>query len=240
MTIKVRTQARLLARHLRKMGLATLTHSQALEVLAHAQNVKSYAVLAAQGKAAAVPTTDRDRALALMRQARGLGLTTADALNVLAESRSPIELLYLETANDAWGREGELEFDDNAAVNLSHDRGAYVMGWRWVDQDSLPPVSNLARAFLMGYEQLGLDTGDDFLDIPLSGLELNQAALEAYQEGKQLEDSLWLVRSAKDAETRVHLTVADFRELKFDSVRECFKGTLRGQRCSLEFSWKAD
>ena len=53
--IPVSTQAKLLARYLKDKGLARLSHSQALEALAHASNFKTYNVLAAQSTSDAKP-----------------------------------------------------------------------------------------------------------------------------------------------------------------------------------------
>lgn len=44
----------------------------------------------------------------------------------------PFEQAYLQTAKNQLGRDGECEFDDNAAVSVS-ENGAYVQGWIWVD-----------------------------------------------------------------------------------------------------------
>ena len=42
---------------------------------------------------------------------------------------------YRATADERYGHDGELEFDDDAVVSLGDDPGAYVMCWRWVDAD---------------------------------------------------------------------------------------------------------
>ena len=39
---------------------------------------------------------------------------------------------YLKAAQEIYGRDGELEFDDDAVVSMGCDAGAYVAGWRWV------------------------------------------------------------------------------------------------------------
>jgi hypothetical protein len=43
---------------------------------------------------------------------------------------------YLEYARERLQKDGELEFDDDAAVSTT-DAGAYVMAWVWVDRDDL-------------------------------------------------------------------------------------------------------
>lgn len=58
-----------------------------------------------------------------------------EELNQPEDERVETEL-YLEVANETYGREGELEFDEDAAVSLGDDPGAYVMCWRWVSEDT--------------------------------------------------------------------------------------------------------
>lgn len=38
---------------------------------------------------------------------------------------------YREAANDVFGSDGDLEFDDNATVSTGEDPGAYVAAWTW-------------------------------------------------------------------------------------------------------------
>lgn len=45
--------------------------------------------------------------------------------------------VYLRYAQEHLQREGELEVDDDAAVSLGADEGAYVMCWVWVSDDTL-------------------------------------------------------------------------------------------------------
>jgi hypothetical protein len=39
---------------------------------------------------------------------------------------------YRAKADEQHGREGEIEFDDDADVSIGADDGAYVQGWIWV------------------------------------------------------------------------------------------------------------
>ncbi|RWB40493.1 MAG: hypothetical protein EOQ44_25485 [Mesorhizobium sp.] len=54
-------------------------------------------------------------------------------------SRSADSKAYRDAADELYGREGELEFDDSSdgtnCVSAGADPGAYVMGWRWVTSD---------------------------------------------------------------------------------------------------------
>lgn len=232
------TQAKLLARFLREKGLATLTHSQALEALAHAQNLKSHNVLAAKSKPAieTPPMDAHAQATALLRQAIALGLNVGDALTIFAESRTPVELMYLEAAQEL-GSEGDLEFDDNACVSLGDDKGAYVMSWTWVSLDRIPMPDNPVLPFLMNFESIGLDIGEeDYRQIPITDLDLNDEALELLQKGEQQPASTWLVRSKKADEAKAfELTVEDFSTLKLNKKGDCYEGTAKGTSLFLEF-----
>lgn len=53
--------------------------------------------------------------------------------------RSPEDLAVKDAASELFGREGELEFDDDAVVSWSADGGAYVQCWRWIDDEQLAP-----------------------------------------------------------------------------------------------------
>ena len=56
------------------------------------------------------------------------------AVDALEEARQG--WLYIQRADDLYGREGEIEIDDDAGVSMSADGGAYVQGWLWVpDED---------------------------------------------------------------------------------------------------------
>lgn len=40
---------------------------------------------------------------------------------------------FQQIAREEFNRDGELEFDDECTVSLSEDNGAYVQGWKWID-----------------------------------------------------------------------------------------------------------
>ena len=44
----------------------------------------------------------------------------------------------VEMAQETLGREGAIEFDDDAVVSEGSDNGAYVEGWIWVDFAGTP------------------------------------------------------------------------------------------------------
>jgi hypothetical protein len=44
---------------------------------------------------------------------------------------------YRKYAKDRLQVDGDLEFDDDAAVSLGADNGAYIMCWKWIDDDVL-------------------------------------------------------------------------------------------------------
>lgn len=52
---------------------------------------------------------------------------------------------YLKYAEEHLAKDGELEFDDDAAVSLGCDDGAYVMAWVWVSDDALVAHEYLER-----------------------------------------------------------------------------------------------
>lgn len=45
---------------------------------------------------------------------------------------------YRDAANDLYGKDGEIEIDDNATISYGDDNGAYVAAWVWVYKDQLP------------------------------------------------------------------------------------------------------
>lgn len=53
-----------------------------------------------------------------------------------AEQKNPTLRKYADAARAEYYEEGELEFDDGAVVSHGDDAGAYVMCWRWVDDDT--------------------------------------------------------------------------------------------------------
>lgn len=52
------------------------------------------------------------------------------------------EKMYRLTAQILHNEEGSLEIDDNAAVSIGGDSGAYVQAWVWVSDDDVKKVSN--------------------------------------------------------------------------------------------------
>jgi hypothetical protein len=54
------------------------------------------------------------------------------------DAPNPEEARYRSYAQGYLHRDGDLEFDDNAVVSMGSDPGAYVQGWKWVDQCDLP------------------------------------------------------------------------------------------------------
>ncbi len=44
---------------------------------------------------------------------------------------------YVEYALDHLHKDGDLEIDDDAVVSLGADDGAYIMCWKWIDNDSM-------------------------------------------------------------------------------------------------------
>lgn len=92
------------------------------------------------------PAGEIDVSLALEARLRELGFDADDPEAVLAAlsqvtlvPKSPTDQQVIEYAQRALAHEGEIEFDDDAAVSRSDDnghRGAYVAAWVWVaDED---------------------------------------------------------------------------------------------------------
>jgi hypothetical protein len=44
---------------------------------------------------------------------------------------------YVKYAEDRLQRDGDLEIDDDAVVSLGFDDGAYIMCWKWIDNDTM-------------------------------------------------------------------------------------------------------
>lgn len=57
------------------------------------------------------------------------------AVETLAEAGRSQE--YIVRAAEIYGRDGEIEIDDDAAVSLGVDAGAYVQGWLWVPDEEI-------------------------------------------------------------------------------------------------------
>lgn len=46
------------------------------------------------------------------------------------------EAKYRKAADDIWGKDGEIEVDQDALISESEDGGAYVQAWVWVDAEN--------------------------------------------------------------------------------------------------------
>lgn len=230
--VPLSAQAKLLSRYFREKGIADLTHCQALEALAHAQNLKSYNVLCTQQSKAPVQPQ------ALLEQAIAAGLTSGEALNVFTKSRSEEDAAYLQAARDLYASEGELEFDDNAVVSVSEDGGAYVMGWRWVEDSDREPPKDVAHAFRRRFDHASVmledqDVDDDFRP---SGLSFNEDMLCRYAAGESLPDATWLVRGCNAEEgQRFELTVRHFKALSWVAGSNAYEGVLGADSLSITF-----
>lgn len=230
--VPLSAQAKLLSRYFRDKGIADLTHSQALEALAHAQNFKSYNVLCAQQSKAPVQPQ------ALLEQAIAAGLTSGEALNVFTKSRSEEDAAYLQAARDLHAREGELEFDDNAVVSLSDDGGAYVMGWCWVEGSDLKAPDDFAQAIRRRFDHMSVmledqDVDDDFRPRDLT---FNDDLLTRYAAGESLPETTWLVRGCNgEEEQRFELTVRHFKALSLVEGGDTYEGTLGADSLSVTF-----
>lgn len=226
------SQARLLARYLKEKGLATLSHTQALEALAHAMNFKSFNVAQAATKTAE-PKQNAAKARVALDEAIALGMTVGGALDVFAKARSPEELAYLQHAQDSLAREGETEFDDNAVVSLSSYGGAYVMSWTWINASDLPLPKDPLEAFGRGYKRITFEAGDKSSTIDRDELELNDPAIAALREGKKLSAGEWLVRPKTDEDPESSpwpLTVQHLKALALDKGdEEGYRGQLKSE-----------
>lgn len=49
------------------------------------------------------------------------------------EERESISKWFIAKAKETKHKEGDLEIDDNAAVSIGSDPGAYVQAWVWID-----------------------------------------------------------------------------------------------------------
>ena len=58
------------------------------------------------------------------------------------DALEPDQPKYLKYARENLHEDGELEFDDDAAVSLGDDDGAYVMCWKWVSADEAGITKN--------------------------------------------------------------------------------------------------
>lgn len=55
------------------------------------------------------------------------------------------EKIYRAAARIFYERDGEIEIDDNAAVSIGSDNGAYVQAWIWVSDDDVDAIINGKR-----------------------------------------------------------------------------------------------
>lgn len=61
------------------------------------------------------------------------GFTFGDAVRYFSERMDATERKFSDYAHENLTDEGDLEFDSGCMVSMGADRGAYVMGWKWVD-----------------------------------------------------------------------------------------------------------
>lgn len=61
----------------------------------------------------------------------------SDAVRFFCERQNDVAKRYAAYAHENLSDEGDLEIDATAMVSLGADRGAYVMGWKWVDQSAV-------------------------------------------------------------------------------------------------------
>lgn len=233
------TPARLLARHLRDKQLAELTHSQALEALSHAIGGECFNIVKTQiplAKPDAAPSVAEEKldVRKLLRQAIEAGLTPGMALEVFAENRCSEDLAYLEAARRNHEREGELEFDDNAVVSISDDRGAYVMSWTWVEDSELESPQELAQALNLRFETMTvcLDEQDVDAELGYGDADIAYAALEALAEGKEIAEDTVVLRCA---EPPFELTLAQARLMHYESSEDAYCATTEAGELYIKF-----
>lgn len=160
-----KVQASLLGRHLQHQHGCALSQAQLLECLAALNNAPDWNALAARpakrrakpAQAGKVPeslTVDELLAAAVRK-----GATAGQALSAFARKRGSVERAYLNAAKNHV-RDGELEVDDNAAVSVSSDNGAYVQAWLWVEATelSVDEVAELEGFELQVLHVVGHDT----------------------------------------------------------------------------------
>jgi hypothetical protein len=58
------------------------------------------------------------------------------AAQIAQDTLEPHQIKYLKYAMEHLHEDGDLEFDDDAAVSLGDDDGAYVMCWKWVSSEA--------------------------------------------------------------------------------------------------------
>lgn len=233
--LSLSTQAKLLSRYLKEKGLANISHTQALEAVAHALNFKSFNEAQAMRRG-----STQGEALTLLAQAKEKGLTRADAEQFFAGFRTADELAFV-TAAELWNQEGELEHEENAAVSMagagSDTGGAYVQMWKWVPVEDIPMPSDLLDALRLPWGVLGVHIGDLDLEINFSDLKLNERAIAQLRAGISVPDDVWLVkRRTKDQKVLIVLNVRDYKALVFNAKNDYWEGCIEGQDWLIEMS----
>jgi hypothetical protein len=116
-------------------------------------------------------TETRDRMIQehLQNLIQSEGLTFADCIQAFGVPRDANP--FAREADERFGEEGELEFDDVLVVSETDDRdGAYVMAWRFVrgselsvrDIDALVVKKLIETALAAGFT-LGVDNGEELV-----------------------------------------------------------------------------
>ncbi len=233
-TVSLNTQAKLLARYLNERGLAKVSHSEALEAIAHAQNFKSFnEAQAAERRTPKSSSTkpSRSKALELLAQAKEQGLTMADVRGFFAKFRTPAEMAFVKDARFGH-REGELELDDDAEVSLAEPGmetgGAYVQMWQWIPVSEVECPENLLDALEMPWGMLKVHVNDDDFEIQFSKLEFNKEAIAQLRSGTKLREDTWLVKPKKKDALALTITVKHYEVLKY-AEGACWVGEIEGK-----------
>ena len=87
----------------------------------------------------------------LLRKARERGANFGKAVAVFTENDSMLERAYSDYAHNYMVSEGDLEFDMGCPVSLS-ENGAYVQGWKWVDESALATVHSAETDLPLGWD----------------------------------------------------------------------------------------
>jgi hypothetical protein len=54
----------------------------------------------------------------------------------------PSDEVLRRAASELYGRDGELEFDDDAKISRGDEDGAYVQCWRWIYYEDVVPFTS--------------------------------------------------------------------------------------------------
>jgi hypothetical protein len=65
----------------------------------------------------------------------------------LVHERDETDEKYFQTAREKLTKEGSLEFDDDAVVSISEEKGAYVECWIWIDDETAGIDRLIGRRF---------------------------------------------------------------------------------------------